>query len=425
MLILDGGVSGITFAAEALTISGSGIGSAGVIHNLAGDNTLAGANTLNANFVVTTANASSPLRFTGTINGAYDLTINSEADVQLNGVVGGSAALASITTDADGRTLVGANINTVDAQLYNDEVVASGAITFTSAGITSSITNILTGRTSESFYATSSGSSPNGESARKAFDANVDSKYLNFAKAGSDVLIDAGTSYVVTGLGLSTANDSNGRDPASYSLYGSNTAFVITQLTSGNDSNIASGGLPDAVLISSGSLAPPTDRKTAYPTISFSNSTGYRYYRLVFDTIRASGSDAMQVSEIRLPSQSSSGSGSAITFAQNLTVNNNVTISSAGTVTAANIQVSGTLSISNGGSASVTRAIGDGSSAASLVKSGSGTLTLSGPNTYTGTTSVSAGTLALGASNVIADASAVTVNGGTLALGSYSDTVGL
>ena len=58
-----------------------------------------------------------------------------------------------------------------------------------------------------------------------------------------------------------------------------------------------------------------------------------------------------------------------------------------------------------------------------LTKSGTGTLTLSGANTYTGTTTVRAGTLSYGSNNALASG-AVTVNGGVLDLGSFSDTVG-
>jgi autotransporter-associated beta strand protein len=67
-----------------------------------------------------------------------------------------------------------------------------------------------------------------------------------------------------------------------------------------------------------------------------------------------------------------------------------------------------------------------GTGAAALTKTGAGTLTLSGANTYTGTTTVSAGTLAYGA-NAVISTGAVTVNGtgAVLAMGTYSDTVGL
>jgi RHS repeat-associated protein len=66
---------------------------------------------------------------------------------------------------------------------------------------------------------------------------------------------------------------------------------------------------------------------------------------------------------------------------------------------------------------------GNLSSSGGLTKGGNGILTLSGANTYTGTTTVSAGSLTLGASNVLWDTSSLLVNGGTLAMGTYSDTV--
>lgn len=60
-----------------------------------------------------------------------------------------------------------------------------------------------------------------------------------------------------------------------------------------------------------------------------------------------------------------------------------------------------------------------------LRKVGSGTLTLTGSNTFTGGTTVSGGTLLLGANNVLADTGAITLDGGTLAIGdAFSDTLG-
>jgi fibronectin-binding autotransporter adhesin len=55
---------------------------------------------------------------------------------------------------------------------------------------------------------------------------------------------------------------------------------------------------------------------------------------------------------------------------------------------------------------------------------GAGTTVLTGSNSYTGGTLISTGTLALGSANRLADAGAVTVNGGTLDLGGFSETVG-
>jgi autotransporter-associated beta strand protein len=61
-----------------------------------------------------------------------------------------------------------------------------------------------------------------------------------------------------------------------------------------------------------------------------------------------------------------------------------------------------------------------------FVQVGSGNLTLSGAQRHTGGTTVSAGTLTFGhATDTLVDTSAVTIGGGTLALGTHSDTVGV
>jgi fibronectin-binding autotransporter adhesin len=88
-----------------------------------------------------------------------------------------------------------------------------------------------------------------------------------------------------------------------------------------------------------------------------------------------------------------------------------------GTLVSLNAQ---TLATGDAGSATFAGAI---SGSGALTKQGSGTFTLTGPNTYTGTMTIAAGTLALGAGDVLADVSSVNVNGGTLDIGGFSDTV--
>ena len=64
------------------------------------------------------------------------------------------------------------------------------------------------------------------------------------------------------------------------------------------------------------------------------------------------------------------------------------------------------------------------SGGAGFAKSGGGTTTLSGVNTYTGSTTVSGGILALSGSGTLGNGAALTLSGGSLDLGTTSQTVG-
>ena len=83
----------------------------------------------------------------------------------------------------------------------------------------------------------------------------VGQKYLNFAELNTGFIVTptlgAGFGTIATGITLWTANDAEGRDPASYALFGTDTAIT------------GSGpfALSDFTLISSGLLALPTTRQ--------------------------------------------------------------------------------------------------------------------------------------------------------------------
>lgn len=86
--------------------------------------------------VVLTANATlnaNDVRFASTVNGAFDLIVNTAGagDTVFGGVVGGVAPLVNLTTNADGRTLIGANITTSSDQTYNDAVLLTANATLT------------------------------------------------------------------------------------------------------------------------------------------------------------------------------------------------------------------------------------------------------------------------------------------------------
>ena len=144
--------------------------------------------------------------------------------------------------------------------------------------------------------ANSRSSYPGGEAATKALDGLSTTKYLNFAKVDTGIIITpAAGSTTVTGLQLTTANDAPARDPASYALYGTND--VVNHATQNN----GDGNEYAWTLISQDALALPEGRETLAPQTSFANAAAYLSYRVVFPTLKdAAATNSMQVAEIAL-----------------------------------------------------------------------------------------------------------------------------
>lgn len=110
-----------------------------------------------------------------------------------------------------------------------------------------------------------------------------------------------------------------------------------------------------------------------------------------------------------------SGVGAALALSTSETIGS---LSGGGTVSLAGN------TLTTGGSNASTTYDGNIMGTGGLTKTGTGTMVLSGTNSYSGATTISGGTLALGNDNVLSNNSSLILNGGTLAVNGYNDTVG-
>ena len=160
---------------------------------------------------------------------------------------------------------------------------------------------------------------PAGEHAGLAIDNDSSTKYLNFDGANdnpSGLTITTGGG-VVSGLGLTSANDAPDRDPATFVLSGSNDGGATF-------TEIASGDVP--------AFGDRFERQE----VSFANDASYTTYELIFPTTAGASTCCMQIAEIELLGTAGGGGGGD---APGLSVVNNgdgtVTITFEGTLQAA------------------------------------------------------------------------------------------
>ena len=131
--------------------------------------------------------------------------------------------------------------------------------------------------------APTSSNSPVGEAVINAVDGNTASKYLNFDKLNTGLMVTLDQPRAIETITLTTANDAAERDPSSILIYGSNT-------------NATNG----YVGIASQNLSLSSSRG-ASSQFSFTNSTAYKYYKVIFPTIKSSSlANSMQIAEVSL-----------------------------------------------------------------------------------------------------------------------------
>ena len=121
--------------------------------------------------------------------------------------------------------------------------------------------------------------SPAGEEGLRAIDNDPDTKYLNFDKLNAGFTVTLAQRSVVNSLRLTSANDAPQRDPTRLILSGSNDGSSFQE--------IGRKEIPEF-----------TARHQTL-AVAMSNDQSYRYYRLIFPTIRdAASAVAMQIAEV-------------------------------------------------------------------------------------------------------------------------------
>jgi hypothetical protein len=136
---------------------------------------------------------------------------------------------------------------------------------------------------------------PAGENPFFGIDNDPGTKYLNFAQRYSGLIVTPITGpSIVRSIQLTTANDATERDPAAWTLEGTNDPIQTL-----DNSNTAA--LETWTPIANSAVALPDTRLTAGPLQSFANATQYTSYRIVFPELKnAAAANSMQVGDIGL-----------------------------------------------------------------------------------------------------------------------------
>jgi hypothetical protein len=135
---------------------------------------------------------------------------------------------------------------------------------------------------------------PNGERPALAIDQSPGSKYLNFGKDRSGLIItNVEGAATVASMRLTTAGDAPERDPASFELWGTTNLVTSQDNTDGlNDE--------DWHLLSAGALTLPDMRNDATTLVPINASVAYSSFKLVFPTVKdAAGANSMQIADVQ------------------------------------------------------------------------------------------------------------------------------
>ena len=380
---------GISVGAEALTLSGDGVGSTGALRNISGNNSYAGAITLNA---ATRINSDAGnLNLSGGISGAgQNLTVGGAGNTTISGAV--ATTTGSLAKDGAGTLTLLVNNTYTGATTIN-----SGNISFSTTAALASTSGVNLANATALIY--------NGS------DASLDRAIT--VTSGTGTIRNSGTGH----LTLSGALSKNG---TTLTLAGGTNGITV--------SGVISGSSPNSDLVIDGGTTTLTNANNAYNGPTFIINSG---------TLNANTAGALPTSTL-----------SAVTINGNstLALGASQSVASLSGTSGSTVNLNANTLTINGSSA--TTYSGGISGTGNLVKNGSGTQTLAGATTFNGTTTVNSGTLTAAAAgaaggtsqvvlneggsflvtadNAVNDSAAINLNGGRMAVsGNFDETVGL
>ncbi|MGA3007052.1 MAG: autotransporter-associated beta strand repeat-containing protein [Opitutaceae bacterium] len=406
-LEITGGIS----PTNALSISGTGVSGAGVLHNVGGANTLSGTITEATDSTIA-ADSGTTLNLSGNLTGTNTNTT----------FVGpGTITASDMTTGTGGVTLSSGTLTFNGANTYTGATtVNGGTLNLSGTGVTVNgnltVNSGAVSQTASNQINTASTVTMNGGS----YNLNGNAQTLTALNGASGATVTVGTGGNLTLNGSGTSTYSGALSGAGTITQSGTGELALTGSSAGFTGNVAlSQGI---VNVSGNNNVLGTSAVAVSGTGNFEVQGGLNLANNF--TLSTSGA--------------SSGNGAIENISGNNTVSGTVTLagnsriqSDAGTGTFSNTLSLGsgatgyTLNVGGTGNTTVSGVIQNGGTAAgSLTKDGTGNLTLSGANTFTGTTAVNAGTLTAGAANVLNTSSGVTVaSGATLNLNNLNQTI--
>jgi fibronectin-binding autotransporter adhesin len=388
------------------------VSDAGVLHNVAGTNTLSGTITESTDSTIA-ADSGTTLKLTGNLTGTSTNTT----------FVGPGAVTASqISTGTGGVTLSSGTLTFNGTNSYTGATtVNGGTLNLSGTGIT--VNGGLTVNSGGAVSQTASNQINTGSTLTMnggTYNLNGNAQTVNSLTGASGATVTVGTGGNLTFHGSGAYTYAGALSGAGTVTQSGTGELALTGSSAGFTGNLA---LTQGIVNVSGS-----NNVLGTGTVAVSGTGNFE----------VQGGLSLANNFTLSTSGASSGNGAIENISGNNTVSGTVALagnsrlqSDSGTLAVSNTVSLGSgatgyaLNVGGNSNTTISGAIQNGGTAAgSLTKDGTGTLTLSGANTFTGSTTVSAGTLTAGAANVLSTSSGVTVaSGATLNLNGFNQSI--